>query len=148
MCIRDSHPAAPRPRCSAVYVAAMPDPHDDDPQDVVLDRVDDPVVADADAQIAGSIFQGARTRRPWVHRQLQAGPPNPSTHLRTHLAQASLGCRQNLNGIGHVQPRSRMTCSQGMGSPPSARAASTAATSSSSSNAFMSSSYRSGLTIT
>src|SRR5665647_522846 len=126
----------------------MPDPHYDHRQDVVLDRVDDSVVADADAQVAGSIFQSARARGPWVHRKLQDGPPNPSPHLRMHLAHLSFGSRQNLNGIGHVQPRSRMTCFQGMGSPPSARAASTAAMSSSSSSASIISSYRSGLTIT
>ena len=54
--------------CSAIYLAAMPDPHYAHRQDVVLDRVDDSVVANAHAQEAGSILQGARTRRPWVHR--------------------------------------------------------------------------------
>ena len=52
----------------------MPDPHSDHRQDVVLDRVDDSVVANAHTQEAGSILQGARTRRPCVTYSIEVLP--------------------------------------------------------------------------
>ena len=87
----------------------MPEPHDDDQQDLVLDCVDDAVVAYPDTKTRptreGTCSWGSRIVREQRNRALEA-----TTNVRIELAQGP-GCRRTqFDAIdGHCQPRSALT---------------------------------------
>jgi len=116
----------------------MSKPHDDHQQHVILDRVDDPVIADPDTKTWPTL-EGACTRRSRILGEHRDCALDPTANLRVELAQGA-GCRRTkLDAIrAHCQPRSALTCSQGMFGPSSAIASSKAATSSASSRAAIS----------
>lgn len=120
-----------------VYVASMSEPHDDHHEHVVLDGVDDPVVADPDTKTRPTL-QRACPRGSRILGEQRDCALDPAANLRVELAQGADCRRAKLDAIrAHSQPRSALTCSQGMFGPSSAIAASKAATSSASSRAVI-----------
>ena len=133
---------------SAVHVATVAEGDDDNEEHVVLDGVDDPVIADSHS-VTDSTFQRSRGGRSGVLRQQCDGSLDAGPDPRVDTAQCPDGRGSDLDPVAaQVQPRSALTCSQGMLSPSSAREASKAAMSSASSKASSSCSYRSMLTST
>jgi hypothetical protein len=63
----------------------MPEPDDDHQQHVVLDGVDDAIVADPDAK-ARSTLKSARAWRAWILREQRDGPLDPSANRRVQFA--------------------------------------------------------------
>lgn len=107
---------------------------------VVLDRVEDAVVADADAE-TGPASKGTGSRRAGVLRQQRDSSLDAMPDRWVELAKGSRGRRAQLDTVpAQTHPRSALACSQGMFGPSSAIAASKAATSSASSSAATSSS--------
>ena len=120
-----------------VDVASMAKPDDDHQQHVVLDRVDDPVVADPDTKTRPT-SQGACTRRARILGEQRDCTLDPTANLRVEVVHGADCRRTKLDAIrAHSQPRSALTCSQGIFGPSSAIAASKAATSSASSRAVI-----------
>lgn len=113
---------------------AVPECNDDDEQDIILDGVDNAVVTHPDSVgVAGSELLCA-----WGSGVLakQGDCPPNSRGVRSRDGTQSFDrAGPKLNAIGHCQPRSALTCSQGMLSPSSASASSKACSSSRSSNA-------------
>ena len=95
---------------SPVNVAAMPQTHHGDQQNVVLDGVDDAVVADADPQVSGAILHRASARGTRVDGKCEDGPTDAGSDFGMDFAQVPFSSRQNLDRISHVvQPRSFIT---------------------------------------
>ncbi len=129
---------APRLKLLVVDVASVPKADDDDQQHVVLDGVDDAVIAHADPE-SGTALKCTCARRARVLGEQRDRTLNPTADLGVELAQSAYGGWAKLDAIGaHSQPRSALTCAQGMFGPSSAIASSKAATSSASSNAVIS----------
>lgn len=106
----------------------------DDKEDVILDCIDDAVVAHPHAVgVAGSQFL-----RAWgsgVGSKKGDGAPD-AVRVRLWNRTQGFDCSgPKLNAIGHCQPRSALTCSQGILPPSSASASSKARSSSRSSSA-------------
>ena len=121
-----------------VHVAPMTQPHHDHHQYVVLDRVDDAVIADADTK-ARAAPEGPCTWRSRIVGEQGDRAVDATANLRVELAQVARRGRSKLDPISaHTQPRSALTCSQGMFGPSSAIAASKATMSSASSKAVIS----------
>ena len=113
-----------------IDIAAVAEAHDHDQHHIVVHGVADAVVADADAKTRPAL-QGSRARRARVLCQQGDRALNALSNLRIELAQGPGRCRAKLEAVfAHTQPRSALTCSQGMFGPSSAIAASKAATSS------------------
>ena len=121
-----------------VDIPSMSKPHNDHQQHVVLDRVDDAVIADPDTKTRPTLKHTC-TRRARMLGEQSDRTLDPTANLRVELAQRPDCPRAKLDAIrAHSQPRSALTCSQGMLGPSSAIAASKAATSSTSSRAVIS----------
>lgn len=86
----------------------MPDGHDDDQKDVVLNRVDDAVVTDANAE-AGSSPE--RTCRRWtgILSEERDGTLDAPAYWWIKLLQRANRGRAQLDAKAHVQPRSAFT---------------------------------------
>ena len=121
-----------------VHVAPMSKPHDDHQQHLVLDCVDDSVIAYPDAKTGPALKRTCTWRTRFLGEQRDC-TLNPPANLRVELAQSAECRRTELDAIrAHSQPRSALTCSHGMFGPSSAVAVSKAATSSASSQAVIS----------
>ena len=148
-----AQPAQTRGRAGTVTspvvdLAAVSIRHDDDEENVIGNRVDDAVVTDPNAK-ARATLQSASSRGPRVLCQQRNDTLQSMTHRRVELTQGANGRGSQLDPVlAQVQPRSTLTCSQGMFGPSSFIAASKAAASSASSKAATSLSYCSGLTST
>ena len=131
-----------------VDVTAVSNRDDHDEENIICNRVNDAVITDPNAK-AWATLESARSRRARVLRQQRNCTLQAMTDRRVELAQGANGRRTQLDPIvAQVQPRSTLTCSQGMFGPSSFIAASKAAASSASSKAATSLSYCSGLTST
>lgn len=102
----------------SVDLAPMPDGEPKDQQGVVLDLVDHAVVAGAHPPLSRSAHQPSRGRRARVvgqqlDRRLDAPPGR-----RVEPAELTRRCGRERDQVGHVRPRSALTCSQGIGSSP------------------------------
>jgi len=125
----------------------MADGNDDDGDNeyTVVDRVDDPVVADPQP-VSRATLQLARRGWPWILAEKRDPTLDPRLDASVDLLELSECCWAELDGVcGHAQPRSCLTVSQGMLWPSSAIVSSNAAMSRTSSNASSISSYRSAL---
>lgn len=121
-----------------VDVASVSERDNDNQEDVVLHGVKDAVVADSNTKTR-SALQCACTGRARIFGEQGDCALDASTDGGFELAQGTGGCRTELDPIpAHAQPRSALTCSQGMFGPSSAIASSKAATSSASSKALIS----------
>lgn len=119
----------------SVGIASMAKGNDHYEQHVLLDRVDDPVVADTNP-VAGTTAQRPGGWWPGIFSQKGDGTLDPGADAKVELAHRPEGGGANFDAVAaHAQPRSARTCSQGTLSPTSAIAASNAATSSVSSMA-------------
>lgn len=121
-----------------VDVASMRKSDHDDKQYVVLDGVDDPVIAHAHTQPRATLKHSAPGGRgSWASNAIAS-----STRRRiwgSSLRRARTAAGAKLDAVGaHSQPRSTLTCAQGMFGPASAIASSKGATSSASSKAVIS----------
>ena len=131
-----------------INVAAVPDCHNHNQQNVVMNRVKDPVIANSQSE-AVSPTKRTRRRRAWIKRQECNGALNSRLNRAIDFPKFTQGCRTKLNLVlGHPRPRSLRTCSHGMFSPSSSNEASKAALSWDSSRASCMASYCAGLTIT
>ena len=119
----------------AVDVASMSEPNDDNQQDVVLNCVDDSIVAYPDTK-AWPALEGPHTGGSRILCEQRDRALDATTILGIELAQRSGRRRTQLDAVVvHSQPRSALTCSHGILGPSSAIAASKATTSSASSSA-------------
>ncbi len=92
-----------------VDVATVSEPDHDHQQHVVLNRVDDAIVAYPDPK-AGTPLQGSRGRRSWIFCEQRDRALDPTPYLRIELAQGANGRRAKLDAVGaHSQPRSALT---------------------------------------
>jgi hypothetical protein len=118
-----------------IDVASVTNCHDHNEEDSIVDRVNDPVVAHPQP-IAGPSSKWARRWRTWILSEKCDGALNARLHGAVNLANLTQSCWPELDPkVGHDQPRSIFTCSQGMLFPSSANAASNATTSCNSSKA-------------
>jgi len=78
-----------------VDVAAVTERNHDDEQDVILDRVDDPVVDDAHAE-ARSPLEGLRPRRAQILTEQCDRPTDPVAIPMVDLLQRTNRCRPQL----------------------------------------------------
>jgi len=112
--------------------------HDDHQQHVVLDGVDDAIVADSNSKTRPAL-EGTCPRRARILREQSDCALDPPANLRIEFAQGTDGRRSKLDAVSaHSQPRSALTWSHGMFGPSSAIAASKPVRSSASSMAVIS----------
>jgi hypothetical protein len=100
--------ASSRRRLPVVDIAPVPDGDDDDQQDVISDRVDDAVVADADPE-AGSSSQRACCGRTRVLSEERDGTLDALADRRIELLQRANRSGTQLDAVAHAQPRSALT---------------------------------------
>lgn len=119
--------------------------HDDDQQDVILDGVDVPIDTYPNPP-PGTAAERFRGRPGWRVLGEKRDDAADAVALRgIEFAQLTQRCRTDFDPVGHAQPRSTRTCSQGMLGSASAMAISNAATSSACSTASSISSYCAGV---
>jgi len=112
----------------------MTERYDNHEEDIVVDSVDDAVIADAYPK-SGSASQRSGCGWSWVMGKKCDCPLNAGSDILVEFAQGSHRRWADSNAVGaHVQPRSTLTCSQGMFSAFSAIASSKASASSASSS--------------
>ena len=117
---------------SAVDSLSVAEGKHDDKEDVILDGIDDAVVAHPHAVGAwGSEYLSSWGSR--VGGEEGDGAPEAVRVLLWNGSQSFDRGGSKLNAIGHCQPRSALTCSEGMLSPSSASASLNARSSSRSS---------------
>ena len=85
----------------------VPERHDDDQQDVVLDCVDDAVVADAHAH-AGSPAERPCRRWARILGEESDGALDATSDGRVELPERTESSRAQLDAVGHAQPRSAL----------------------------------------
>jgi len=100
-----------------------------DNKDVVIDRVDDAVIPDANSE-SGAPLKCFGTWWPWILTEECDRAANAVTILMVNLLQRTNCGRTQFDLVGHVQPRSAFTWAQGILGPSSAIASSNATTSS------------------
>src|SRR5665647_552565 len=115
---------------SLVDLAAVADAEDQDEESVVFDLVDDAVVAGPDSPLAGAANEpGCGWWSGFCSEQLKCCL-DAAAYLWVELAELACGGRRQGDAVGHVRPRSALTCSHGIGVSPvaciSARAAAAA----------------------
>ena len=93
---------------AAVYMAAMTERDDCDDEDVVVDRVDDAVVADSDSH-AGTSLEGFGAWRTGILSKERDRPTNAASILMVYSLQSANCRRAKLDLVGHTQPRSALT---------------------------------------
>jgi hypothetical protein len=112
-----------------IDVASMTDSDDNDEKNSVIDRVNDSVVANSEP-ITRPTTKGSRSRRTWILCEKCDRTLNARLYRAINFAKFAHGRWPKLDAVvGHDQPRSIFTCSQGMLFPSSLKAASNAATS-------------------
>ena len=98
-----------RPRESAFRdVVAMTECDHCYDKDVVVDRVDDAVIADANPD-AGAASEGFGARWPWLFTEERDCPADAVAILVIYSLQGANCRRTQLDLVGHVQPRSAST---------------------------------------
>lgn len=123
-----------------VDLSSVPQSRDHNKEHVVLNGVDDAVVTDPDAPTRWAL-QRTGSRRSWILCEQRDRALDATADLGVELTKSPDCCRSEFDPVGgHTQPRSALTCSQGMLGPSSAIAASKSATSWASSKADISSS--------
>jgi len=132
--MRDCDASSPIVLVPAINSLAVAEGKYDDEKDVILDGVDDAVVTHPHpVSVTVSEFLCA-----WGAgvggKKGDCAPKTVRMRFRNGT-QSFDRCRPKLDAIGHCQPRSALTCSQGMLSPSSASAWSKACSSSCSSSA-------------
>jgi len=117
------------------------DSHNHNEQHPVIDCVDNPIVANSES-VPVAALEWTRSRGSRILREKSYCSLDPGLSREINFSKLSKCRRPKFNIVGaHDQPRSLFTCSQGMLSPTSTRAASNAATSLASSNASSIASY-------
>lgn len=112
-----------------VDFSSVPKCHDRHEKYVVRNGVDDAVVTDANAQTCATL-QRPGCRWSWVLREQGDRSLDATANLGVKLAKSPDCGRPEFDTIcAHAQPRSTLTCSQGMLGPSSSIAASKSATS-------------------
>lgn len=86
----------------------MPQRDDNDEQHVILNCVDDSVVADAHAK-TGSPLKCLGARRPRVLAEQRDGATNSVAMLVIYSFESARRGGRDLNAISHYQPRSALT---------------------------------------
>lgn len=79
-----------------------------DDENVVVDRVDDGVVTNANSQ-AGTPVKGFGTWRAWILTKERDRPTDAVAILMIYSLQRANCSRTQLDLVGHVQPRSAFT---------------------------------------
>ena len=129
-------------------VPAMANTDDEYELLLVVDFVDDPIVARAYSPLSGATNQPSCGWRPGIGSEHLDRRLNPSAGWWIELAQPPNGGGCKGDSVNHVRPRSALTCSQGIGASPvafiSARASSAARISAMSSASSMRRSNSSG----
>jgi len=137
---RSPRPGAVPSASVLVDVAAIAEGHDHNEQHIVSHGVDNSVVPDPDSVTRSTAKRPGR-RRARVLGEQRDGALNARPSLSVQFLQRPRSRGAQLDRVGgHTQPRSALTCSQGMLAPSSAIEASKAAMSSASSKTSMSSS--------
>lgn len=85
---------------------------------VILDLVDDAVVAGAHSPLAGSADEWGHCRRSWIGAEQLERRRDTATDWRVALTQLAGRSRRQRDAIGHAKPRLALTCSQGPVSRP------------------------------
>lgn len=93
---------------AVVYMAAMTERDDCDDEDVVVDRIGDAVVADADSH-AGTSLEGFGAWRTGILSKKRDRPTNAASILMVYSLQSANCRRAQLDLVGHTQPRSALT---------------------------------------
>ena len=93
---------------AVVDVAAMTECDHCDHEDVVIDRVDDAVIPDANPE-TGTPLERFGPRRPWILTEERNRPTNAVAILMINSLQRTNRGRTQLDLVGHVQPRSTFT---------------------------------------
>ena len=107
----------------------MPDGDYDDQENTIIDCVNDPIVTDSKS-VTVATSKRPRRWRAWILRKECNRPLITRLRGAINLAKFAKRRRSEFNPVrAHDQPRSVFTCSQGILSPTSDRAASKAATS-------------------
>ena len=107
----------------------MTDCDGDNKKDVVIDGVNDSIIPDSESK-TWSTPKCSRSRWTRILSEESDSTVNARLHGAVNLADLAQGRRSKFDSvIGHDQPRSLFTCSQGMLLPFSAKAASKAMTS-------------------
>ena len=123
-----------------VDIAAVTEGHDHNQQDIVGHGVDDSVFTDSDS-VARSTAERPGRGRARVLGEQRYGALNARPNVWVQFLERPRSRGAQLDPVGgHTQPRSALTCSQGMFAPSSAIDASKATMSSVSSKTSMSSS--------
>ena len=99
-----------------VYFSTMPDSENQDEQSVVVDFVDDPVVACSHAPFTGASDELNRFGRARISCQEFDCGVYSAPDLWVEFAKLSFGGRSDRHRISHTRPRSALTCSHGVGS--------------------------------
>lgn len=94
---------------AVVDLAPVSDCYDENEQHVVVDLVDDPVVAGAYSPVAVSADEFPGSARLGLGCQQFDRGLNAPLHGMLQLAQLSDGRNRNLDLVGHVRPRSALT---------------------------------------
>lgn len=141
---QDSRP--PRPAClrstrfvaSSIYLAAVADPQHQDHKLVVLDVIDDPVVANANAELAVAAAQLQTSGRAWIFCELFNRNLQACSNLRMKRAKGFAAPRAMLiryvTSARNQSPSSSIRSSKGIRD--SSRASAAARMSAWSSSAF------------
>lgn len=93
---------------AVVDVAAMAERDHCNNEDVVIDRVDDAVVTDANSE-AGTPLEGFGGWRSWILTEERDCTTNAVAILVVNSLQCANCGRTQLNLVGHAQPRSAFT---------------------------------------
>lgn len=86
----------------------MPEGDDNDEQHVILNCVDDAIVADAHAKTRPPL-KCLGARRPWVVAQKGDCATDSVTMLMVDPFERARRGRRDLDAVGHYQPRSALT---------------------------------------
>src|SRR5665647_689068 len=101
-----------------VDLAAVADAEDKDQESVVFDLVDDAVVAGADSPLPGAANKASCRWWSGFGSQKLKCSLDTSAHLGVELAELARGGGRQGYAVGHVRPRSALTCSHGIGASP------------------------------
>ena len=102
-----------------VNITSVAEGHDDNKQNIILNRIDDAVVSDTNPQ-AGPPLECLSSRRSWILTEQRDGTTNSVAIVMVNVLQRANRGRPQFDAIRHSQPRSALTCAHGMFEPSSA----------------------------
>jgi hypothetical protein len=102
----------------SVDVASVPNGHDQHEEPVVINFVDDAVIAGFVPPLAAATHQLSGGRRPWLVGKQVDGGLDASPGVRIQFAKLTGGGRGEGDPIRHAKPSSALTSSQGIGASP------------------------------